>query len=470
MSGKWMANAKKTVYYLKRNGVQNTWHAVLERLQEKKNTVPYTYEPVSDDNLKSQREEALQLFETGKGQITFSILVPVYRTNPLFLREMIASVQSQSYPYWELILADATEDDSIEELVEEYKPLKLIQGEERTAQGATAGQIIYVHLKENKGISENTNEALKLAVQPFIALLDHDDVLTPDALYKMAKKIAETMDKDGILLEMVYSDEDKWSGETDYYDPAIKEDFNLDYLLSNNYICHFLVMKTELIKGMGFRKTYDGAQDYDLILRATQKLLSETGGEKRIGHVGKVLYHWRCHRGSTAENPQSKLYAYEAGKAALQDYTNRGGISAEAVHLKHLGFYRLQYKKPIFEARPDLGAVGGKVIEKGKIAGGRMDYDGKIYYKGLPQYYSGPLHRAALTQDAEAVDIRRISVAPACRPLFEQVIGVPYTEIPETGIFDAKTLPKDADVLALSIKLGQAITNAGYRILWDPQL
>lgn len=470
MAGKWMANAKKTVYYLKRNGVRNTWHAVLERLQEKKNVTPYTYEPVPENNLNIQREEISKIYETGEGQISFSILVPVYRTNPVFLREMIASVQNQTYPYWELILADATEDDSIEKLVDEFHPLKLSQGEERVISEVADRQIVYVHLAENKGISENTNEALRMASQPFTALLDHDDVLTPDALYEMAGKIAETMKKNGYPLEMVYSDEDKWSGENDYYDPALKEDFNLDYLLSNNYICHFLAMKTELIKGLGFRKAYDGAQDYDLVLRAAQKLLAEKDGEKKIGHVAKVLYHWRCHRGSTAENPQSKLYAYEAGKAALQDYADRGGIPAEAVHLKHLGFYRLDYKKPVFEARPDLGAVGGRIVEKGKIAGGRMDFAGKIYYKGLSQYFSGPGHRAVLTQDAEAVDIRKIKVAPACRTLFEQVIGVHYTEIPETGIFDARTLPKDADVPALSIKLGQALADAGYRILWDPEL
>ena len=156
---------------------------------------------------------------------------------------------------------------------------------------------------------------------------------------------------------MIYSDEDKWSGGEDYYDPAIKEDFNLDYLLSNNYICHFLAMETGLMKGLGLRKDYDGAQDYDLILRGVQELLQTPGGEGKIVHVSRVLYHWRCHRGSTAENPQSKLYAYEAGRAALQDYADRAGYRAEAVHLKHLGFYRLQYHGSIFDSRADLGAV-----------------------------------------------------------------------------------------------------------------
>lgn len=470
MAGKWMADIKKTIYYFNRNGVLNTWHAVLERLQEKRTRTPYIYEKPSEEKLKAQREDAERLYRAGEGTFAFSILVPLYRTDPAFLQEMIESVQNQTYPYWELILADATEDDSLEKLVEQYHPVRVATEEKPFSGEIPFGSIVYTHLEENKGISGNTNRALALAGKSYTALLDHDDVLTADALYEMASGLERSFAQTGFLPGMIYSDEDKWSGGEDYYDPAIKEDFNLDYLLSNNYICHFLAMETGLMKGLGLRKDYDGAQDYDLILRGVQELLQTPGGEGRIVHVSRVLYHWRCHRGSTAENPQSKLYAYEAGRAALQDYADRAGYRAEAVHLKHLGFYRLQYHGSIFESRADLGAVGGRVLRRGKLVGGRMDLDGKVHYRGLPSYYSGYHHMAALTQDAEALDLRMISVSPKCVDLFEQAVGVPYQVKPGTNYFDISILPKGADIPALSIALGQTLTRAGYRLLWDPQL
>ena len=137
--------------------------------------------------------------------------------------------------------------------------------------------------------------------------------------------------------------------------------------------------------------------------------------------------------------------------------------------MKHLGFYRLQYHESIFESRADLGAVGGCVLRRGKLVGGRMDLDGKVHYRGLPSYYSGYHHMAALTQDAEALDLRMISVSPKCVDLFEQAVGVPYQVKPGTNYFDISILPKGADIPALSIALGQTLTRAGYRLLWDPQ-
>lgn len=433
-----IANIKKTIYYLKRNGLRNTWYAAKERMEEAERE-PYRYVAPTEEVLWQQRAKLPDY------QGVISILVPTYHTQPKHLCEMIDSVLQQTYPNWELILADASEDNSVRRIVASYD-------DER---------IRYIRLEENAGIAANTNRALEYATGEYIGLLDHDDVLTADALYEMAVRIAKGA-------RFVYSDEDKCNGDrTQYFDVNLKENFNLNLLLSNNYICHFLVMERELIKSIGFRSEYDGAQDYDLVLRAVEALW---GCEEQIVHIPKVLYHWRCHVGSTAENPQSKQYAYEAGLRAVQDFADRRKWNAKAEHLKHLGFYRLNYKTDVFKCREDLGAVGGRVLKNGKVKSGRISEEGLTLYSGIPATYSGYMHRAVLTQDAAAVDIRCIRVRKECIPIFEKITGVMYKERRETGLFDIDLLPKDADYLALSLALGKAIREAGYRILYDPSV
>lgn len=517
-----LVNIKKTIYYLKRNGVMNTWYAVKERM-EGTQRVPYSYCPISSQELEEQRKWSAER------ETVFSIVVPAYRTREAYLLELIQSVEEQSYPHWELILADATEDDSVEtafrqmmdlpeEKVEsvETKLETEIDGAEQYESCAGeqlqatlevprgTGRVLYVKLEKNAGIAANTNQALKYATGDYVGLLDHDDVLTPDALYEMAVPI-ETAREQGITLQMLYSDEDKCNGDrTLYYEPHRKENFNPDLLLSNNYICHFLVMKRELIQSLGFRAEYDGAQDYDLVLRAAEAVRMSAGEKaltdrsrwqnyrEQIVHIPKVLYHWRCHIGSTAENPQSKQYAYDAGLRALQDYADRCGFQAKAVHLKHLGFYALEYPEGILESRQDLGAVGGRVLgyrndtmpDDGPVSvvgnkkkagmhcgltviGGRMSSEGDVYYEGTPAGYSGYLHRAILTQTAEAVDIRCIQVRKECEKLFEQVTGVPYVET-NGNIFDVSTLPEGTDCREVSLKLCRSLQEAGYDILYYP--
>ncbi len=447
--GKWNgANLKKAIYYLKRNGLSDTWYAVRER-SGKSESDSYRYEAPAGEELARQKETPLSW------QGVISIVVPTYATPEQYLREMIASVQQQTYLHWELILADATEDDSVQRIVEQY----------------TDERIRYIRLAENAGISENTNQALRLAKGDYIGLLDHDDVLTPDALYEMAVQIDNAL-KMGVTPGFLYSDEDKCSSDRSrYYEPNHKEDFNLDLLLSNNYICHFLVMESGLIKELGLRKAYDGAQDYDLVLRAVGRLMeNDIPLENRIIHIPRVLYHWRCHEASTALNPMSKQYAYTAGKRALQDFADRRGWKVEACDLKHMGFYTLEYTEPLFVCRKDVGAVGGRVLLHKKIVGGRYTADGRLMYAGLHEAYSGYLNRAVLQQDADAVDLRCIRVRKECHALFEKIVGVPYITRGDRDIFDADTLPGGTDVAAASLKLGQALRKAGYRILWQPSV
>ena len=224
-------------------------------------------------------------------------------------------------------------------------------------------------------------------------------------------------------------------------------------------------LKRELMQGLGFRKEFDGAQDFDLVLRAAFAL---QGKEETIAHLKQVLYHWRCHSASTAENPQSKRYAYEAGLRAVQDFADQKGWKLRAEETRHLGFYRYVYSADPFTVREDVGAVGGPVISRGKIAGGRMDEAGKIFYENLPTSYSGYLHRAVLQQDADVLDLRSIRVREELRPLFTEIVGVPYVEDPKTGRFDYTTLLTDADLKLLSITLGKAIRARGYKLLYLP--
>ncbi len=482
-----LGNLKKTIYYLRRNGIKNTFYAVSERLGQQK-AKAYSYVAPDDHTLTAQRNHEFTV------KPLFSIVVPLYRTPKDYLVEMIDSVLGQTYGRLELILADATEDDSVERIVreryaeqlgecvrEKYAPELSAPGQQQSG----TGRIKYCRLERNGGISENSNQALTFATGDYVGLLDHDDVLTPDALLEMAVQI-ERMSLKGLTPMLLYSDEDKCNQDrTSYYEPHFKTDFNFDLLLSNNYICHFLVIKRELLQSLGFRKEYDGAQDFDLVLRAVEQILSgqtsqwnnDFGGRKpeesmlrqsQIVHIPKVLYHWRCHTGSTAQNPQSKQYAYEAGKRAVQDMARRMGWKAEAVHLKHLGFYGLNYEPDMLTVRKDVGAVGGKLMHHGRIAGGAYTRDGKVLYRGLKEGYSGYMHRGALLQNVDAVDIRSIRVNPACKEIFLEIVGIPYTTA-ENGCFDWTVLPEETDYVALSLKLAEALRNTGYRICWNPR-
>ena len=215
-----IANLKKTLYYLQRNGLRETWISVRERLTE---TDRYFYVPCPEEELERQS------CRKWDNPVTLSIVVPLYRTPEIYLNRMITSVMQQSYPHWELILADATEDHSVEETLtnQGFLTERLPENAETIAADA---RIHYIHLTENAGIAANTNQALPYARGEYIGLLDHDDVLTPDALYEMADAITKANDR-GVRVAFAYSDEDKCNGdETKYYDPNHKEDFNYDLI------------------------------------------------------------------------------------------------------------------------------------------------------------------------------------------------------------------------------------------------
>ncbi len=440
-------NLRKTIYYLKKNGLKNTLYAVAERMQ-KRDTDSYVYFAPSQEELDRQRETKWE------APVTFSILVPLYRTPVGYFKEMIESVLAQTYPHFQLVLLDASED---------AEPL------EKLAIGYGDDRICYHKLPENKGIAENTNAGLPYATGEYIALLDHDDLLTADALYEFAVVIEESK-KQGIELRMLYSDEDKCDGDgVTFYEPHFKLDFNLDLLLTNNYICHFTAIRAEVFRELELRGEYNGAQDFDLVLRVAGKFMDKP---KVIFHVPKVLYHWRCHRNSTAANPASKMYAYEAGKRAVEDFVAQRGWKVTVEHLKHLGFYRVWYEDggdAIFKERPEVGALGGSLLgAKNRIVGGLRTAEGKVVYEGLRSGFSGYMNRATLVQQAEVLDIRCMKVNPACQEILEQCLqefGV--TKMQYIGSELEQHL-QDEDITKLSITLSKTLREAGYVLVWDP--
>lgn len=441
-----IANLKKTVYYLKRNGLRDTYLAALERLQEK--TEEKGFEPVSDAEAEGQRKK--QWAEGFSCKI--SIVVPTYRTPAEFLHAMIDSVLEQTYADFELVLADASGDDSVKCEVDKY----------------TDERIVYLKLEKNGGISDNTNEGLKVATGDYIGLLDHDDVLTRNALFEMASELEKAYIEQR-KVSVLYSDEDKCD-ETGvrFYEAHNKKEFNLDLILSNNYICHFLVMQNTLMKKVGFRKEFDGAQDFDLVLQAVAELMeTDDRWEKSIVHIPKVLYHWRCHSGSTAVNPASKMYAYEAGGRAIGAFLERMGWDGKTEPLKHLGFYRINYRPDVLSVRKDIGVVGGPVYKRNKITGATYERDGAEPYKGNRKGFSGYMHRAALQQEAYAVDIRNVKVREELQALYEEVTGIAY--VPE-DTKNKSVFKTEKDWKKLSLAFGEEVRKRGYTIVWDPNM
>ena len=336
------AYIKKGYRYLKRHGMKQFLIRLTERFQQE----DIDYETWFGLNKATEKELQEQRKNPPEHGPLISIVVPVYRTPEIYLREMMESVMEQTYGNWELCLADASpRGEQLRQDLKKIKGRKTRDAVMKIPDGDTEltsvireyqlkdSRIRYEILKENKSIAENSNAAMEMATGDFVGLLDHDDTLEPNALYEVAGKICED-DR----VDVVYTDEDKINSKgTKHLTPNMKPDFNLDLLRSNNYICHLFVVRRILMEKVGgFRKEFDGAQDYDFILRCTEEA-------EKIAHVHKVLYHWRTHEKSTSDNPESKIYAFHAGRRAVEAHLQRLGIQAEVEETCDLGYYRVKY-------------------------------------------------------------------------------------------------------------------------------
>ncbi len=247
-----------------------------------------------------------------------SVIVPVYNPPEAYLDAMIQSVLAQTYPNWELCLADASTIPSARIVLDRH--------------AASDPRVRVDYLSENRGIAGNSNAAFDMATGDFVALLDHDDTLAAFALFEIVTAINAHPEAD-----FFYSDEDKHDSTGERVEPNFKPDWSPETLRSRNYICHLTVLKRDLMREIGgFRTGFDGAQDYDLVLRA-----SERAG--RIVHVPHVLYHWRMHAQSTAANKGSKSYAYDNGKKAIAEHLERSAIDASVHDGPTLGTYQVIY-------------------------------------------------------------------------------------------------------------------------------
>jgi O-antigen biosynthesis protein len=246
-----------------------------------------------------------------------SIVMPVYNPPLTYLRAAIDSVRRQYYARWELCICnDASPDAGVRDLLDEY--------------GAGDPRIKVKHMDSNGGISAASNMALKLATGEYVGLLDHDDLLTPDALYEVATALQD------IRADLVYSDEDKLDPRGRRCDPFFKPAWSPDLLLSCMYTSHFSVYRKSLVdRAGGFRPEFDGSQDYDLALRCTEVA-------EHITHIPKILYHWRMIPTSASDGPYAKPYAYEAAQRALTDAMRRRSIAAEVIAEPFKGFFRVK--------------------------------------------------------------------------------------------------------------------------------
>ena len=310
-------NIHSAIRYMKKYGFSRT----LQRASFYLNSSAYydkwfKEQRVTEDELEKQKQVKFDY------EPKISLVVPVFNTPIEYLDEMISTVVNQSYSNWELCIADGSD---------ETHPAHKAVG----VYAKKDPRIKVMYLDQNYGISGNTNKALEMATGDYIALYDHDDFLELDALYEVVKGINEHH------AEIVYTDEDKFSMKTKHFEfPHFKTDYAPDLLCSHNYITHLFVVKAEIMKEVGgFRTKYDGSQDYDMILRCI-----ELSSPEKIYHLPKVVYHWRMHANSTAADPESKLYCYEAGERAIQDHLKRVGYEATVKMYKPFyGYYHVYY-------------------------------------------------------------------------------------------------------------------------------
>ena len=310
-------NVQKGLAYLKKNGVK--------KLMYRLRYGTYVGESDYESWLFAQRVNKKTLNIQRNTRFSYSpkisILVATFNTKEEYLKEMIDTVVNQSYSNWELCIADGSTNDFVEKYVHEHY-------------SSYGDKIKFQKLDQNYGISGNTNKAFEMATGDYITVYDHDDTLELDCFYEIVKALQE------YRYDALYTDEDKFDDSTKMYnDPNLKPDFSEDLLRSHNYITHLFIVNKKIVDEVGYYNSeFDGSQDYDYIFRCVEKA-------NAVYHIPRVLYHWRMHPESTAQNPESKLYCYDAGKRAIEAHYKRVGVEAsvELMPKPLYGFYHTTY-------------------------------------------------------------------------------------------------------------------------------
>lgn len=305
----------KGVRCLHEHGLGYTWKKVQNWKKHRQDYTSLANRPLfTAAQLEAQKREKFTK------QIKFSIVVPLFNTPEKFLREMIQSVLDQTYADWELCMADGSDSvhRDVERICQQY--------------AKRDHRIKYRKLEKNLGISGNTNACLDMAQGDYIALFDHDDLLHPAALYEVMRAICEQN------ADFIYTDENTFHEKPeDAFCPNFKPDYAPDTLRSYNYICHFTVFSKKLLDAVGeFRQEFDGSQDYDMILRLTEKAL-------KIVHIPEILYFWRAHKNSVADDISAKPYTLNAARCALSEHLDRLGLVGEVEDSSIPSTYRIKY-------------------------------------------------------------------------------------------------------------------------------
>ena len=310
-------NLQKGLAYLKKNGVK--------KLMYRLRYGTYVGESDYESWLFAQRVNEKTLNVQRNTRFSYnpkiSILVATFNTKEEYLKEMIDTVVNQSYSNWELCIADGSTNDFVEKYVQDHY-------------SSYRDKIKLQKLDQNYGISGNTNKAFEMVTGDYITVYDHDDTLELDCFYEIVKALQE------YRYDVLYTDEDKFDDSTKMYnDPNLKPDFSEDLLRSHNYITHLFIVNKKIVDEVGYYNSeFDGSQDYDYIFRCVEKA-------NAVYHIPRILYHWRMHPESTAQNPESKLYCYDAGKRAIEAHYKRVGVEArvELMPKPLYGFYHTTY-------------------------------------------------------------------------------------------------------------------------------
>ncbi len=315
------SNIEKVKFYIKRYGFFSTLKKVFKRIfkiKENRKTNQEAYQIWIEKNIPNEDELEKQKTTKFIYAPKISVVVPMYNTDEKFFQDLIESLNNQTYANWELCLADGSpkKNENLEKYYEKNEKIK------------------YNFLGKNEGISENTNEAIKMATGDYVGFLDHDDILSEEALFQVVKVINQDLKTD-----FIYTDEDKIDENYERFEPYFKPDYSPETLECNNYITHFVVVKKEIIEKVGkLNSEFNGAQDFDFVLRATKVA-------NKIKHISKILYHWRVHKNSTAYIADTKNYAFEAGKKVIEADLKREGKSATVEFGQEVpGIYKIKYE------------------------------------------------------------------------------------------------------------------------------
>jgi GT2 family glycosyltransferase len=451
--------AVKTVAALRRNGLReigsiarNVWTSAPHRLVSSastRNRGDYAewvrrYDTVTGDDMDRMRQEASGWVHPP----VISVVMPTYNPQREWLIAAIESVRGQAYPHWQLCIADdASPQQEVREVLRRY--------------AATDPRIVIDLRTTNGHISAASNSALALATGEWVALLDHDDILPPHALYWIAKTAVEQP-----AVQMIYSDEDKIDADEQRFGPYFKPDWNPDLFLSQNMFSHLGAFRTELMRAVGgFRVGFEGAQDYDLALRCGEAVRPD-----QIAHVPRVLYHWRTHALSTASSHDAKPYAQTAGRVALDEHFARTGRAASAERTP--SGYRVRDRLPQPTPRVGIVVLGCANPRRRKATHSALlstDYpDLRIYVtrtsrRGRADARMRQVAVDAATQECEAAI--GLAVADGCEVLCLMQDGaipksrdwltemVAHALRPEVGAVGCRLVDPEAKVLSAGVAL-----------------